>query len=111
MKLKQVNGLTFSEAVDVQVTMNLILNLVEVLTNILISGKIPENEAIEAATNLVFSKRLDALNSHTPAQWLALGYSEKKALDATELLIIETFRDASKVTEEQKVILARVFSK
>ena len=111
MKIKLKNALTFGESVDVHTATDNILNLLDVTMKFYITEGTDTQVAHDEATNLIFSKPFDSLGGRTAAQWIAGGLPERKAVDALQNFVVETFKEANKVVEEQKIIMARVFSK
>lgn len=110
MKPKLKNGITFAQTVDVNACVNTILNILEFTTALYEEEGFENGMAYHEANKLIFSRHFYALGGLTIAQWVANGGAEKKALEVSKETITEAVKESNK-EEEQKIIMAKVFTK
>ena len=110
MKSKLKNGISFAETVDVLTAMETILSILDFTIDLYEAEGVETWAAQEEANKLIFAKPFYALTGYTVAQWVAHGGPEKKALEVIKDLISEAVKESHK-EEEQKVIMAKVFTR
>lgn len=110
MKSTLSTRILFGETVDISSAVDTLVSIQDYAMHMYEEEGIETKTAHEFSKNLIFSKSFDILGGKTIAQWITKGGSEKKAIEVIKNLISEAIKESHK-QEEQKVIMAKVFTK